>query len=124
MSRINTPLLAVSVAIGVGIHELGERRAFPDDWPSPLDMNEHASHLAPGVLLGVGIAYTASRLGNSYRRARGIGIGVTATIGALFETGFIDGFYRNTTHSPADAAWTAFAGVVGAYCLRPDDPTK
>lgn len=121
--RIHRLPLAVSTAVSCIAFGVGERRGFYD-WHRPFDMNEHALHLAPGLGIGFLATYLASKIEVSRKRALNTGIGVAALAGFIFETGVFDGIYRDTTHSFYDAAWTALAGTVGAYCVREDITTE
>jgi hypothetical protein len=115
--------LVIGVALSGLAYEIGERRNFPD-WPTPFDMNEHARHLAPGLGLGFTITYLLSKIEVSRNKALSAGIGATALVGSVFETGVFDGIYRNTTHSIPDAGWTIVAGILGACCVRDETPTE
>jgi len=119
ISRARKLGLGIGSAAGITMYEIGRQRGFPD-FPPPFDMNEHAAHIAPGFISGAAIRYGLERTTGVLKQySLSISIGAVGCAGALFETGLVDHvWYRNTTLSIADAAYTTIAGTIGAVLAR------
>jgi hypothetical protein len=110
-------MLASVLALSAVAYEVGRERKFPD-WPVPFDLNEHASHPGPGIIIG----YTCRTFADKVRHLKQIPmiapvIGSTLA-GTLFEFEGDHFWYRHNTFSLVDMAYTTLGGVIGGLCVR------
>lgn len=110
-------MLATALALSAVAYEIGRERRFPD-WPVPLDMNEHASHPGPGVVIGYGCRLLSDKIRYLKQMPMLAPIIGSTIAGTLFEFEGDHFWYRHNTLSLVDVAYTTLGGVIGGLCVR------
>lgn len=110
------PLALVAGGSAV-LYVKGQAHALPN-FPSPWDVNEHASHIGAGAALGYAGRFIAEKIRWAENKAFALSVMASTAIGFLFETDADVLWYRNTTHDIKDAIYTAAASLIGAACVK------
>ena len=116
---IKTRKLPLTIAAaGSGyLHKQGKAGQLPD-LPVPFDLNQHASHIGAGVVLGFALRYFGEKVDCIRNRAFMVSVIGTTALGGLFEVTADLVWYRNTTPDAVDAVYVAISSIIGASCIK------